>query len=42
VEHEFVLIEGVGHTFAWEMWGKKKMERDLRPIALKFLKTHLK
>lgn len=42
VEHEFLLIDGVGHTFAWEMWGKKKMARDLRPVALGFLAKHLR
>jgi acetyl esterase/lipase len=42
VPHELVFIEGVGHTFAWQMWGKKKMARDLRPLALKFLEQHLK
>ena len=42
VAHEFLLIEDVGHTFAWQMWGKKKMARDLRPVALKFLEKHLK
>lgn len=40
--HELVLIDGVGHTFAWEKWGKKKMERDLRPVALEFLAKNLK
>jgi len=42
VPHELVLIDGVGHTFAFETWGKKKMDRDLRPIALQFLAKHLK
>jgi hypothetical protein len=42
VTHEFVMIDGVGHTFAWQTWGKKKMPRDLRPVALKFLATYLK
>ena len=40
-KHEYLLIDGVGHTFAWENWGKKKMERDLRPVALAFLAKHL-
>jgi acetyl esterase/lipase len=39
--HEYLLIDGVGHTFAWEKWGKKTMERDLRPVALAFLAQHL-
>jgi acetyl esterase/lipase len=40
--HEFVLIDGVGHTFGWETWGKKKMARDLRPLALEFLAKNMK
>jgi acetyl esterase/lipase len=23
-KHEYLLIDGVGHTFAWENWGKKR------------------
>jgi acetyl esterase/lipase len=42
VPHELVLVDDVGHTFAWEMWGKKKMSRDLRPVALQFLAKHMK
>ena len=42
VGHEVMFLEGVGHTFAWQMWGKKKMARDLRPVALKFLAAHLR
>lgn len=42
VEHEVMFIEGVGHTFAFQTWGKKKMPRDLRPVALAFLEKHLR
>lgn len=42
VSHELVMVDDVGHTFAWQMWGKKKMPRDLRPVALAFLAKHLK
>jgi acetyl esterase/lipase len=42
VAHELLLIDDVGHTFAWQMWGKKKMSRNLGPVALKFLAEHLR
>jgi acetyl esterase/lipase len=41
VEHEFVLLDGIGHTFDWETWNKKPLPRDLRPLALAFLAKHL-
>jgi len=41
VAHEFVLVEGAGHTFDFETWNKLPMSRDLRPVALAFLAKHL-
>lgn len=41
VEHEFILVEGAGHTFDFEFWNKKALSRDLRPVALDFLAKHL-
>ncbi len=40
-QHELMLIDGVGHTFAWQTWGRKKLTRDLRPIALAFLARNM-
>jgi acetyl esterase/lipase len=42
VPHELILLDGVGHTFAFQTWGKKKLARDLRPTVLAFLEKHLK
>ncbi len=39
--HELGLVDDVGHTFAWQTWGKKKLPRDLRPVALGFLERHM-
>ena len=39
--HEYLLIDGVGHTFSWRMWGKVPLPRDLRPVTLAFLAKHL-
>jgi len=40
-EHEFIVVEGAGHTFDFEFWNKKALSRDLRPVALAFLAKHL-
>lgn len=40
VPHELVLLENVGHTFAFRTWGKKKLARDLTPEVLRFLAQH--
>ncbi len=40
--HELVLLDGVGHTFDLQKWGKKTLPRDLRPEVLAFLARHLK
>ena len=41
VEHQFILIDGVGHTFDFETWQRKPLPHDLRPVALAFLAKHL-
>jgi dipeptidyl aminopeptidase/acylaminoacyl peptidase len=41
VEHEFVPIDGIGHTFDWQTWNRKPLAHDLRPVALAFLEKHL-
>lgn len=41
VAHEFVLVEGAGHTFDFQTWKEKPLSRDLRPVALAFLAKHL-
>lgn len=41
VPHELVMVEGAGHTFDFQKWGKKTLSRDLRPVALGFLAKHL-
>ncbi len=42
VEHELVIIEGVGHTFDLENWGRKPLPYDLRPKVIGFFDKHLK
>lgn len=37
VEHELVLLDGIGHTFDFETWKKKPLPRDVRALALAFL-----
>lgn len=41
VPHEYLLLDGIGHTFAWKTWGKRTLPRDLTPVALGFLRKHL-
>ena len=41
IEHEFIALDDVGHTFDWETWNKQPLPRDLRPVALAFLAKHL-
>ncbi len=41
VEHEFVSLDGVGHSFDFEKSGQQALPRDLRPVALAFLEKHL-
>jgi acetyl esterase/lipase len=42
VEHELVLLDGVGHTFTFETWNKKPLPRDVKTLALRFLERHLR
>lgn len=42
VEHELVIIEGVGHTFDLETWARKPLPYDLRPKVIGFFDKHLK
>lgn len=39
--HELIVLDGIGHTFDLEKWGKKPLPRDLRPVVLAFLAKHL-
>ncbi len=41
VEHEFVSLDGVGHSFDLEKSGTRPLPRDLRPVVLAFLAKHL-
>lgn len=42
VPHELLLLDDVGHTFAFQTWGKRKLARDLRPVVFAFLERHLR
>ena len=42
VEHEVIMLEGVGHTFDLKTWRGKPLPRDLRPVVLQFFDAHLK
>lgn len=42
VEHELILLDGIGHTFDLQTWRRKPLPRDLRPVVLDFFDTHLK
>ncbi len=41
VEHEFVLVEGVGHSFDWQSWEGRALPVNVEAIALAFLRKHL-
>jgi acetyl esterase/lipase len=41
VDHEFIPIDGIGHTFNWETWNKQPLPHDLRSVALAFLAKYL-
>ena len=42
VEHETIMIAGVGHSFDLETWKRKPLPRDIRPVVLGFFDKHLK
>lgn len=41
VANELVLLEGVGHTFDFDNWGKKPITPDFKRQALAFLKKYV-
>lgn len=40
VPHELVLLDGVGHTFDFEGWDNRPLPRDVRSVAVEFLRRH--
>jgi acetyl esterase/lipase len=42
VEHQLILLPGIGHTFDLEQWQRKPLPQDLRPVVLGFFEKHLK
>jgi acetyl esterase/lipase len=42
VEHQLMLLPGVGHTFDLERWRGKPLPQDLRPVVIGFFDKHLK
>ncbi|MBN2452471.1 MAG: alpha/beta hydrolase [Lentisphaeria bacterium] len=42
VENQLVLIEGIGHTFNLDTWGRKPLPPEARPTVLGFLERHLR
>ena len=42
VEHRVILIEGIGHTFDLQVWNRKPLPQDLRPVVTEFFDRHLK
>lgn len=42
VEHELILLDGIGHTFDLQTWKRKPLPRDFRPVVLDFFDKHLK
>jgi acetyl esterase/lipase len=42
VEHQLVLVPGVGHSFDLETWRHKPLPTDLRPMVISFFNKHLK
>ena len=41
VEHELIMLDGIGHTFDLEKWNRKPLPRDLRPVVIEFFDKHL-
>lgn len=41
VEHQLVLLKGVGHMFDLETWRGKPLPADVRSLVLDFLRRHL-
>ena len=42
VEHETIMLAGVGHSFDLEKWKNKPLPRDVRPVVTAFFDKHLK
>lgn len=42
LDHQLVIIPGVGHTFDLQTWNKKPLPMDLRPLVTGFFDKHLK
>lgn len=42
VENELVLLEGIGHTFDLDTWGRKPLPPEVRTTVMGFLDRHLK
>ncbi len=42
VEHQLILIPGIGHTFDLQVWNHKPLPQDLRPVIVGFFDKHLK
>lgn len=42
VEHQLIMIEGVGHTFDLTTWRGKPLPTDMTPVVLAFFDKHVK
>jgi acetyl esterase/lipase len=42
VEHQLVMVPGVGHTFDLETWKKKPLPIDVKTMVVEFFDRHLK
>lgn len=42
LDHQLIVVPGVGHTFDLQTWNKKPLPIDLRPIVTGFFDKHLK
>ncbi len=42
VEHQLILLPGIGHTFDLQQWQRKPLPQDLRPVVIGFFDKHLK
>jgi acetyl esterase/lipase len=42
VPHQLELIDGIGHTFHLDAWGKKPMPPHIKPLVLGFFDRHLR
>jgi len=42
VEHQLILLPGIGHTFDLQQWQHTPLPQDLRPVVVGFFDQHLK